>query len=991
MNRYRKSSFKDQICVSALAVVISGLSSQIALAQIAPQPASAGKEAQAEGETADIVVTGFRASLASALVDKRRETAAIDTIKAEDIGKFPDSNLAESMQRIPGVALARGDGGEGKNISVRGLGAQFTRVRINGMEGTSQTGASDIYGSANSGRSFDFNVFSTEIFSALTVRKTPSADVEEGSLGATVDLQAPRPFDNSKEFVVATTARGVYNELSKKFDPRLSGLISYKFGDSGFGVLASGAYQRRHIREVGYSAVDILSANTNGMFCSPIGAPINAAGQTAAQLASRGVTATQCSTGNPRTGTLAAYNTVANARRADQAGVPGSGAFFPRIPRYLDSQQKQERLGGTLTLQYKPDDDTDISLDLLYSRFNVIRDDNYISAISFGRLVSNQGFPMMSLRDVELSQQGSVRYALLDGVDVRSEGLHADFTSEFKQANLNLKHRFTDRLVISGMFGMNQSRLNEKKRFQYFMDALDVDNFSIDFRDGGTTPLLNFGFDVSNPANFLYGPTGRTDIVTGGFALQSKPNIVTTDGMTAEINAEYELSDAVKFRFGSQYRSAEQRVESVSYYTADTLITALPAGTTLVGISRQVTGVDKLWGNGAPASWAVLDWQKLADTFNIFDARGCGVECGSQNPLVREETYGLYGMTSFDLADVLGFSVRGDMGLRYIRTDQFSSGYIRTASVASPTGISGSYAAVSRSYDAWLPSANLVIEPADNLLLRFSAAKVMSRAELGALAPTSGVNAVSRSGSINNPFLDPIRANTFDAGVEWYFRPGSILSAAFFYKDIGTYIQNINSQIPFNQLGLPVELLIGSNTPADEPFSINRPLNTPGGKLKGVEFNAQIPFSFFDGFFGHFGVLGNVTFVSSKINYCLTSVAGTCTVTTRDDLVGLSRRTASGTFYYEDSKFSIRGTANYRGPYIRGIPASPGSDIQGNASTLFVDASASYALNDRFKLILEATNLFDEQNRLYTDSNRKDTLFETRVGRTYTVGVSARF
>ena len=112
-------------------------------------------------------------------------------IAAEDIGKFPDSNLAESMQRIPGVALTRGDGGEGRNISVRGLGAQFTRVRINGMEGAAQTGSSDIYGAGNNGRSFDFNVFPSEIFSQLAVRKTPSADVEEGSLGATVDLKAP--------------------------------------------------------------------------------------------------------------------------------------------------------------------------------------------------------------------------------------------------------------------------------------------------------------------------------------------------------------------------------------------------------------------------------------------------------------------------------------------------------------------------------------------------------------------------------------------------------------------------------------------------------------------------------------------------------------------------------------------------------------------------------------------------------------------------------
>jgi hypothetical protein len=108
-------------------------------------------------------------------------------------------------------------------------------------------------------------------------------------------------------------------------------------------------------------------------------------------------------------------------------------------------------------------------------------------------------------------------------------------------------------------------------------------------------------------------------------------------------------------------------------------------------------------------------------------------------------------------------------------------------------------------------------------------------------------------------------------------------------------------------------------------------------------------------------------------------------------LIGLSPDTASGTLYYEDKRFSIRGTANYRSGFIRGIPASPGSDLQGNAETLFVDASASFNVTDSIKLIVEGTNLTDEQNRLYIDSRRQDTLFQTRIGRTVSVGVNVRF
>ncbi|KZC76861.1 TonB-dependent receptor [Sphingobium yanoikuyae] len=961
----------------------------LAVAMMAGAPAFAqdqAPQAQPDQENADIVVTGFRASLNSALSMKRQEAAAIDSIVAEDIGKFPDSNLAESMQRVPGIALQRGDGGEGRNISVRGLGPAFTRTRINGMEGTSQTGSSDIYGAGNNGRSFDFNVFPTEIFSALSVRKTPSADVEEGSLGATVDLSAPKPMEQKEDFVLSMTARGVYNELSKEVDPRASLLVSKKFGDSGFGILGSVAYQKRHIREVGYSAVDILSANTNGGFCSPVGfAP-----QNPADNAAKGADALNCSTGNPRTSTSAAYQAIYDLRRDDLPNTPGSGAFLPRIPRYLNSEQNQERIGGSLTLQFNPDDDTDISLDMLYSRFEVTRRDNYIAAISFARSAANNGQPMTSVRDIEFDENGSLVQGVFDGVDVRSEGLVDHFVSTFKQANLNFRRRLNDSLELSGIVGFNRSIWDGKKRLQTFMDAIDTDGFSIDYSKGGTTPTLGFGIDVNDPASFNYAP-GRADgTVLGGFSYQGKPSKNTTDNMTADINLKWTVSDAFSIKGGAQYRRSNFLSTFLRPYNADTVVRALPAGTTLADITTNITGVDKLWGHGAPSSWAAIDPEKWADTFGFDDVRYCGVECGGGRSRVREEVMSSYLMANFDLSDAIGFGIRGDVGVRYVKTDMLSSGYIAVAQASSPTGLTGQFAAASNSYDDWLPSANIVVEPVENVLVRFSGAKVMARPELGLLTPTSGVNPVTRVGNVNNPFLDPIRANTFDVAVEWYFRPGSLLSAAFFYKDIKSFIQNVNSQIPFNQLGLPNALLENSNTLPDELFTVSQPFNTPGGKLKGIELNAQIPFTFLDGFFSNFGVLANYTHVTSKIDYILASVNGVPTVTTTADLVGLSPNTASGTLYYEDDKFSIRTTGNFRDKFIRGIPASPGSDLQGNAKTFYMDASASYNVTDRLKIIVEAQNLTDEQNRLYIDSQRQDTLFETRIGRTFTFGVTYR-
>jgi TonB-dependent receptor len=987
--------------VSGAALAMALAWTPVAAAQDAP--AGAAATAQDVPQTTDegeIVVQGFRASLNTALNQKREETAAVDSIVAEDIGKFPDSNLAESMQRVPGVALSRGDGGEGRNISVRGLGAGFTRVRINGMEGTAQTGSSDIYGAGNSGRSFDFNVFPTEIFSALSVRKTTSADVEEGSLGATVDLKAPKPLDFKKDFTLSATARGVYNTISKKVDPRASLLVSKQFADGTFGVLASIAYQKRHIREVGYSAVDILASNTNGLdpdgngpaalqpFCTPIGyTPLSPA------VGTKGATATLCSTGNPRTSTLAAYNTVANLRRADAPNTPGSGAFLPRLPRYVNSEQDTKRIGGTLTVQFSPDDDTDISVDALYSRYEVERRDNYILGLSFGRSVTNNGQPMVSVRDIQFDDKGSLVYGLFDGVDVRSEGLVDHWISDFKQGNLNFRHRFNDSFEMTALFGINQSVWWGPKRFQTFMDAIDTDNFSVDFRDGEATPIIGFGFDVANPANFTYAPALADGTVLGGFSFQGKPSKNQTDNLTAEINTDWDVAQGVKLKIGGQFRRSDYNAYNSSPYTADTIVRPLPAGTSLASITRQISGLDELFGRGAPASWAAIDPDKWDEVFDFDSVRFCRTECGAGASRIREEVKSAYVMTTFNTEDQLPVKIRGDIGVRYVRTDMLAAGYISVSAPAgsTPTNLRGQYGQVLRGYDDWLPSGNVAIEPIDNLILRLSAAKVLARPELGQLAPTSGITATTRTGNINNPFLDPIRADTFDAALEWYFKPGSLLSVAYFKKDIKSFVQRVTSQIPFNQLGLPVELLTGTNTAPTEIFTIGQPVNTPGGPLEGFEVNAQIQLDFLPGFLGNFGVLANYTHVTSTIQYVLASVNGVPTVTTTADLIGLSKNTASGTLFYEDSKFSIRATGSYRDRYIRGIPASAGSDLQGNSPNLFVDASASYAITDNIKVILEAQNLTDERNNLYIDSQRKDTLFQTRIGRTFNFGVNFQF
>jgi iron complex outermembrane receptor protein len=975
----------------------------VAVAMCLGSVAALAQDQEASQELEEVVVTGFRGSLNTAIAAKRSETAAIDVIASEDIGKFPDSNLAESMQRIPGVALSRSDGGEGRNISVRGLGAGFTKVRINGMEGAAQTGSSDIYGAGNNGRAFDFSVFPTEIFSQLAVRKTASADVEEGSLGATVDLKAPGAFDYADNQVFSITGRGIYNEVSEDVDPRVSMLYGKKFFDDTFGVLATFSFQERHTREVGYSSVDILHFGTNANnigtatapillpFCTPIGWTLTAPSPVPG---TRGATGTDCSTGNARTSDMAAFMEVYNRTNAailDAAGnpVPGGGAFHPRLPRYVNSEQDTERAGGSLSFEWRPGENTTVKLDGLLSRYQQERRDNYILGLSFGRNLSNNGQPMVSIRDVEFDENGSLVYGLFDGVDVRSEGLVDQFVSTYKQLSTELTHQVTESFELRAYAGRSVNIWDGPLRFQTFMDAIDTDNFSVDFRNGGAVPTVGFGFDVSNPANFQYAPTpDGNQTVLGGFSLQGKPQQNITANNTYELDGTFQFSEAWKVKVGAQYRESHFSSHGSNPLRNATVTRALPAGTTLADITTQISGLNSSFGSGAPASWAAIDLKKWHEVFDINSIPVCEQGCGAAQSKIFEDVQTGYIMFAFDSGDSWGIPIRGDFGVRYVKTDQWAEGNVSLAAPATSIYTAfGALGEVERDYSDTLPSFNVVFELNDNLLARLSGSKVMSRPELGNLAPTSGVTATTRTGNVNNPFLDPIRAKTVDLALEWYFAEGSLLSVAYFYKDIESYIQRITEQVPYRSLGLPDSLLDGTPASPTDIFTVGRFQNTPGGPLKGFELNAQVQFNFLPGFWSNFGVLANYTKAEADIEYFISTTSPPVTA----DLIGMSPVTAAGTLFYENDRFSVRTTAAYRDKYFRAIPASPGSDVRGDLATTFVDAQASWFFNDHLTFILEAQNLTGERSTLYIDDSREDTLFQTEIGTTYTLGATFKF
>ncbi|MBC8025200.1 MAG: TonB-dependent receptor, partial [Steroidobacteraceae bacterium] len=405
----REPKSREKIVLRAHIKAALGLIAASTSAYSQDPPTSTGSE-----EVEEVVVTGFRASLNAALDDKRAAAGAIDSIRSEDIAKFPDSNLAESVQRIPGVSIAR-DAGEGRNISVRGLGPQFTRVRINGMEAQSTTGGTDSSGGTNRNRQFDFNVFASELFNSITARKTSSAEVEEGSLGATVDLRTARPFDY-KEFTLVSALKGAYNDLGQNIDPRATFLISDTFADDRFGALFSAAYSERQSLEEGSSTVRWDSGGSAGGF-NPMSTPTGI--------------------------TLA------------QASAPTT--LHPRIPRYGRLTHEQSRLGLTGALQWQVNDTNLVNLDILYSDFRAKRAESYLEAFSFSRNASQGGKPATLIRAGEIDDDGTLVYGLFDDVDIRSESRYDEMRTKFGSYSLSASHEIGEHWTLNELVGYSRS------------------------------------------------------------------------------------------------------------------------------------------------------------------------------------------------------------------------------------------------------------------------------------------------------------------------------------------------------------------------------------------------------------------------------------------------------------------------------------------------------------------------------------------------------
>lgn len=897
---------------------------------------------QNEGGVEEIVVTGFRSSLDQALNVKRAEAGAVDSILAEDVGKFPDLNLSESIQRIPGVALAR-DAGEGRQISVRGLGPQFTRVRINGMEALATAGGADAGSATNRGRSFDFNVFASDLFSAITVRKTAESSVEEGSLGATVDLRTARPFDYN-EFTLVSSLQGGYNELADSTNPRGAFMVSNVWGDGKFGALLSVAYSERELLDEGSSTVRWA---TGGAF-----AP--------------------------------GFNALPNGS-ANPAEAANNAAFHPRFPRFDIFKDEKKRLGGTLSLQWAPTDSTTLTLDGLYANLKGTREEQYLEAPSFS--VGNACNAASTLSGACGIAQTQVVSSVIDGnntmvagtfnnVDLRVENRLDELETEFTQFSLNLEQQITDRFSITGLVGHTESDYRNPLQTTVQFDMFNVQNYSYDYRNG-SIPSISYGSaDLTNANDWKL------------TQIRIRPQTVLNTYDAALLDFKFTDVGPFTFRGGLNYKKYEFETTEIRRTDGTTGNREANIPAALAAIPRGSYG--QIVNIGGVAT-LIPDTRAAARALSLYDqtAYGGAFRLGREpqlgnNRTVDEEDSAAYVQADFE-TELWSRPLRGNVGVRYVKTDQTASGY---------TYVSGQPLLVTtnRDYTDTLPAMNLVYEVTDDFLIRVGAAKVMARPDLGSLTPGSTVNVsgAGRNVTAGNPNLNPFRAKAYDVSFEWYFDDAALVSLALFRKDIGTLVQTLQTNTTFtgNPFGIPDSVAIaacgntpGCSTSAQWQFSV--PTNTSGGNLDGFEINYQQPLKFLPGALANTGILLNYTGVKSEVDY----LNGAGVVVATRDLTGLSRSSYNATLYYEDTRWSARVSASYRDSYLTRVPGSEaGTDADGTAETLNVDASIQYTLNDHFKLTLEGVNLTDQYQDQFNDSVAERSSFYHHTGREYILG-----
>ncbi|ROQ30700.1 TonB-dependent receptor [Gallaecimonas pentaromativorans] len=895
-----------------VALVLGGALSLPALAaDPAQQPAAKATASKDTSDIERIEVTGIRASMKASVNTKRFSNSVVDAITSEDIGKFPDKNVAESLSRITGVSVTR-DFGEGEKIAVRGTDPSQNRTLLNG----SAVASADWFVLDNPSRAFNFTLLPSNLISSLEVYKSPQADIQEGSLGGTVYLKTFKPMQLDAN-TLKLSAEEQYSDNSEKWDPQLSGLYSWKNDDETFGFLISLTRQDRTLVREGQEALGFVHDD--------------------------------------------------NGTEEDQS----DDFWRPRVLGDAYFNQKRERKTGFAAIQWRPAERWDLNLNILNTKLDA----------------NNTNHNLYTFLDKNFNQadaQFSGNHVVAGSADNAISQLYViDRISYSKSKAYDFEGSYDAdvfKVTMKAGFTEAEGGTSRDRHYQFsrVMDHVTFDGLNhTDYVDASNTEsrdqLLARPFDWMQEG----ARTMKDEERYGGFDFE----LPVSHGIFTDIKAGVYYRDHDK--------SQRQTGTRFHWYKDDQLNGAWPD--VLPGQTNWASGVlgqyslSDFIGGDSTANYPLLDTGKaaaIAYPAAAFASPTATFLFLADTWKVNEKIYSAYTKGNFQ-----GEGFRGDVGVRFVKTEVRSSGYLWDGdSTAAAISLLDGYslladavdpsadgdwnvrqATAKHSYDDILPNLNLVFDLTDDTLLRFSAARVMSRPDYVDIAYHESLNIPTRSGQRGNPNLDPTRANQYDIAYEWYFSDTGMLSGTFFYKDIEGLVkyEDIQTEAYDEKVGKNVVV------------NVTKPINGAGSEVKGVELSYQQEF-------GNFGILANYTYTDANAKEERDPVTSPGSGLT----LGTSKHMANLTGYYENDWLSARLAYNYRTHYYDGISEYGSEVFTDNYGQL--DGRIGIKVMENLELTAEAVNITDEDIEQYhIDKSAPSKKYSN--GRRFYVGLNYSF
>jgi iron complex outermembrane recepter protein len=919
--------------------VVAILAAPAALAQTAPADSAptasqANAAASTDGSGDEIVVRGIRASLERAAAIKRDNTNVVDSIVADDIGKFPDRTVAAALQRVPGVQVTVGDNNEIVAPIIRGLGDILTT--LDGRE--IFTGV---------GRGFAYQDLPAEALAGADVYKSSSAELIEGGVAGIIDMRLHKPFD-FKGLTLAANAHGIYTRNNKDVNPTAGVLIADRWDtDAGeFGALLDLSYSRNAFdRPIAFNC-DMRSGNEG-----PAGAA--------------GIVAPTCVGGLNQQGIYKRRqaNVALQWKPAPNLEFYANGLYTGYRAKWASIFLIDDVFGGTFSNVTKTDDCQDY----------------YVNGAGF-RPAFNR------------NPDGSVTYLepyqtehLCSAAGFTSTG-HGGFTST--QAH----HDRTDVIVLSGGGKWSSGALSLATDLSYQHSRVRNQNFILDtLKVGNGITTVVDGIDVNGGTLYHDTVNGLSDPANFGMSPLNQDNIKDIGKeFAAKLDGKYQIGgflDQLQFgvRFANHQAHHQQALGGTCGTVCGTLITAVPfLPDDFMIHSDGVPTINNGLGVIAPNQKEMRD-PELQDKLRAYYGLPTGWPefTPDREFEAREKTYSGYVQAKY--ATPLGetMSVDGLVGVRVTKTDRFIRGAAYVTPAATPTNPTP--AAVLTPYSAntsdtnWLPNASARVKFGGGLQARFNYSRAIARPDFGSLNPglsylISTNVLILPAGSGGNPDLKPQQSDNFDATLEYYFQNKGFVAAGAYYKNIKNRIISQSQVETINNFD----------------YNITRPRNVGKVTLKGLEVSGQAFFDFLPGAFSGLGVMANFTLADSKVKTPGDPLYGF-------DIQGVSKYNYNVGALYEKGGLTSRIVYTHRSKYYDenygGTTLRPAGEttvlnmVRPNGR---LDASIGYQVTHNVTVTLDGTNITRAKYKSYYGMNiyPRDNRFDDT---TYSAGVSVNF